>query len=217
MKRRRFALFVPTGLALVTAVSLTACGGSGDAKSGARGGARTGDGASAEPSAARTPGVARPVIEVPADLTYRFDWPRTGDREKDAVLSDTEQRVRAVDMAVARQKPLDHAYRFYSRGAAAASSQEFIQSFVDSGSRITGKKRYFEPEVRVSGDGTAAFTYCEDQGEAFNQDLKTGEVQRTRRTADSYVLYTTRLRVDEHGVWAVEKMLSERGSAACRP
>ncbi|MGW4735834.1 hypothetical protein ACWEQC_42950 [Streptomyces shenzhenensis] len=45
----------------------------------------------------------RPKIELPSDLTYTFDWPKTGDPDKDAVLSDSEQSIKAVDLAIVNQ------------------------------------------------------------------------------------------------------------------
>ncbi|MET7452357.1 hypothetical protein ABZT03_10765 [Streptomyces sp. NPDC005574] len=215
---RRLTLFAATTLTAVAALSLSACGSGND---GAKGndkiaGAGAGSEVSASPSASRSNAADRPKIELPSDLTYTFEWPKTGDEDKDAVLADSEQFVRAVDMAVAEQDPLGRAYRFYSDGEAAAGSRKFIQEFVDYKDRITGAKRYYDANVKINSDGTAGLVYCEDQNKAYNRSIKTGRTDVTPVSKDNYVLYGSRLRVNKQGVWVTETLASQRGSAACQ-
>ncbi|WP_329299956.1 hypothetical protein OG410_17140 [Streptomyces sp. NBC_00659] len=215
---RRSRLLATAAVGASAALLLTACGGGGD-KPKANDkivGADTGDKASASPSAGATQSTGRPKIELPSDLTYTFEWPKTGDKDKDAVLSDSEQFIKAVDMAIAVQNPLHKAYRFYSEGTAAAGSQKFIQEFVDYKDRITGAKRYYNSKVAINSDGTAAFVYCEDQNKAYNKSLKTGKTEVTSKSKDNYVLYSSLLRVNKQGVWVTEKLTSQRGSIACQ-
>ncbi|MEU4167494.1 hypothetical protein AB0F46_11470 [Streptomyces sp. NPDC026665] len=197
---------------------LSACGGGGDKPKAQDeiAGADTGGEESASPGASATQEAGRPKIELPSDLTYSFEWRKTGDKDKDAVLSDSEQFIKAVDMAIAEQDPLDKAYRFYSEGTAAAGSQKFIQEFVDYKDRITGAKRYYEPKVTINSDGTAAFVYCEDQNTAYNKSLKTGKTEVTSKSNDNYVRYESLLRVNGQGVWVTETLTSQRGSVACQ-
>ncbi|MFI8210565.1 hypothetical protein [Streptomyces werraensis] len=150
-------------------------------------------------------------------MTYTFEWPRTGDEDKDAVLSDSEQRIKAVDMAIAEQDPLHEAYRFYTEGTAAAGTEKWIQSFVDHKARTTGVTRFYDADVTVNKNGTAALVYCEDQGKAYNKILETGKVDVTPVSEDSYVVYVATLRKNENGVWVTERLSSQRGSARCRP
>ncbi|OON76031.1 hypothetical protein B1H18_22105 [Streptomyces tsukubensis] len=177
-------------------------------------GADTEEGA-ASPTASASAASGRPKVELPSDLTYTFDWSKTGDKEKDAVLADSEQFVKSVDMAIAEQDPHGKAYRFYSEGEAAAGSQKFIQEFVDYKDRITGAKRYYNANVKINSDGTAGFVYCEDQNKAYNKSLKTGKADVTPASKDNYVLYSSRLRAKK-GVWITETLTAQRGSAACR-
>ncbi|MFF3380103.1 hypothetical protein ACFYXF_45005 [Streptomyces sp. NPDC002680] len=219
MKRR--SLPVAAALVASAALLLTACGGDdGESKDNDKiAGADTGSETSASPTAsasASADSADRPKIELPADLTYTFEWPKTGDKDKDAVLSDSEQFIKAVDMAIAEQDPLNKAYQFYSEGEAAAGSQKFIQEFVDYKDRITGAKRYFDAKVNVNSDGTAGLVYCEDQNKAYNKSLKTGKTNVTAASKDNYVLYSSRLRVNENGIWITETLTSQRGSSACQ-
>ncbi|MET9389825.1 hypothetical protein ABZY20_05320 [Streptomyces sp. NPDC006624] len=217
---RRPTLLAALTLTAAAALTLSACG-SDDSSQGKDNdkiaGADTGD--KAPPSATSSAAGAgdRPTIELPSDVTYKFEWKKTGDTDKDAVLSDAEQRIRAVDMAIAKQDPLDKAYRFYSEGAAAAGSQKYIQEFVDHKARTTGLTRYYNESVTIKDDGTAALVYCEDQSKAFNRFLKTGKTDVTPVTKDSYVVYAGTLRRNDKGVWVTERLISQRGSAKCRP
>ena len=221
MKRR--SLPVAAALVATAAMPLTACGGA-DGESTSKdndkaAGADTGSETSASPTPSASASAAsadRPKIELPSDLTYTFDWPKTGDADKDAVLADSEQFIKAVDMAIAEQNPLDKAYQFYAEGEAAAESQKFIQEFVDYKDRITGAKQYFDAKVNVNSDGTAGLVYCEDQSKAYNKSLTTGKTDVTAASKNSYVLYSSRLRGDEHGIWITETLTSQRGSSVCQ-
>ncbi|MEU0431075.1 hypothetical protein ABZ153_05415 [Streptomyces sp. NPDC006290] len=215
---RRPRLLATAAAGATAALLLTACGGGGDKpKANDKiAGADTGGATSAAPGAGATQSVGRPKIELPSDLTYTFEWPKTGDKGKDAVLNDSEQFIKAVDMAIAEQDPLHKAYRFYSEGTAAAGSQKFIQEFVDYKDRITGAKRYYNSKVKINSDGTAGFVYCEDQNKAYNKSLKTGKTDVTAKSKDNYVLYSSLLRVNKQDIWITEKLTSQRGSTACQ-
>lgn len=224
-RRRRRPLLTVTALCAVAAFSLSACGGGDDASDDKAdkpvAGADTSGGSSPSASAGPSPRASavpgRPKIELPADLTYDFEWPKTGDAKKDAVMADTQQRIRAVHMAVARQDPRDPAFRYYSEGEAAAGSQTFVQQFVATGDRITGVARYDKPNVKVNGDGTAGFVYCEDQSKGYRKNVKTGKIKKSQGSKDDYVLYNARLRLNDKGVWITERLISEVGSATCMP
>jgi hypothetical protein len=200
---------------------LTACGGGdgkpdGDAEAA---GAGAGSDASASPSVSvsASTSVERPKIELPSDLAYDFEWRKTGDEDKDAVLADGELFIKATDQAIANQDPLDPAYRFYSTGKLAAATQKYVRRFVDHQARTTGVYRFYDESVILRGDGTAALTYCEDQGKAYNRYVKTGKVDRTPVTKNSYIFYKTALKKNPDGVWVTQDMLSERASSRCRP
>ncbi|MFD4629332.1 hypothetical protein ACFVYR_07600 [Streptomyces sp. NPDC058284] len=181
-------------------------------------GAEQGGEKSPSPSGPAKSAADRPKIELPSDLTYEFEWSKTGDKSKDAVLADTEQYLKAVDLAIAEQKPLHKAYRFYSEGEAAAGSQKFVQEYVDYKDRITGTKRYFHARVDVTGDKTAGIVYCEDQSKAHNKSLKTGKTAKASAPSkDDFVLYSSRLHRNDKGVWITETTTSDRGNATCQP
>ncbi|MFH8856416.1 hypothetical protein [Streptomyces rochei] len=218
MNRRRPTLLAALTLTAAAALTLSACGS--DDKPASDNdkiaGADTGTESSKSPSESAPAEPDRPKIELPTDVTYEFEWDKTGDPVKDAVLHDAEQRIRAVDLAIAEQNALHEAYRFYSEGEAAAGSQKYIQEFIDHKARTTGVTRYYQEDVNVKDDGTASLVYCEDQSKAFNKFIETGKTDVTDVSPDSYVLYASTLRKNEKGVWVTERLVSERGSAKCQ-
>jgi hypothetical protein len=213
----------PTVLAALTltaaaALTLSACGGDSDgSKANDKiAGADTDTKKPASPTASAA-AADRPKIELPSDLRYAFEWKKTNDADEKAVLSDGEQFIKATDQAIANQDTLDPAYRFYSEGELAASTEKYVKRFVDHGARTTGTYRFYNESVTVRGDGTATLTYCEDQGKAYNKYVKTGKVDKTPVTKNSYVFYNTVLKKNDVGVWVTQDMLSERASSKCQP
>ncbi|MCX4568935.1 MULTISPECIES: hypothetical protein [Streptomyces] len=217
---RRPTLLAALALTATAALTLSACGSDDDTPAKDKdtiAGADTGDKKSASPSASASASADRPEIELPSDVTHKFEWPKTGDKDKDAILSDSQQRIKAVDMAIAEQDPLHEAYRFYTEGAAAAGSEKFIQEFVDHKARTTGVTRFYDASVTVNKDGTAGLVYCEDQGKAYNKFLETGKTDVTPVSENSYVIYAASLRKNKNGVWVTERLTSQRGSEKCQP
>ncbi|MEU6453343.1 hypothetical protein [Streptomyces sp. NPDC047065] len=220
MTRRRPALLAALTLTAAAALTLSACGGddSSSDKNDKIAGADTGSSAPSASSTASEPATAdRPKIELPSDLSYKFEWPKTGDKDKDAVLADSEQSIKAVDLAIVNQDALDKAYLTYYEGEAAASTQEFIQAYVKENARVTGAYRYYDAVVNVRAKDSASLVYCEDQSRAYDMYLKPKKVNKTPVTKNSYVLYNTQLARNDNGIWVVEKMLSQRGSDKCQP
>ncbi|MEU2990399.1 hypothetical protein ABZ772_08180 [Streptomyces griseoincarnatus] len=211
MNRRTVSL---TTLAVTTALSLAACG-SEEPDAPAKGSGK--ETVPTVPASSAPASDGRPAVELPSDLSYTFDWPKTGDKEKDAVLADSEQSIKAVDQAIVNQNALDKAYLYYYEGEAAAQTERFIQAYVDAKARVTGKYRYYNPAVQVRDGGEASLVYCEDQSKAFDMYLKDRKVNKTPVTENSHVLDTTQLRKNDRGVWVITKLLSERGHDQCQP
>nr|WP_202425389.1 hypothetical protein [Streptomyces sp. HUCO-GS316] len=207
-------------LTAAAALSLSACGSddsSKDKDNDKIAGADRGSETSSSPTASAPTGSDRPKIELPSDLKYTFDWPKTGDKNKDAVLADSEQSIRAVDLAIVNQNALDKAYLYYYEGEAAAGTQEFIQAYVKAKARVTGAYRFYDAVANVRGSDSASLVYCEDQSKAYDMYLEPRKIDKTPVTKNSYVLYNTQLSKNDKGVWVIEEMLSQRGSDKCQP
>jgi hypothetical protein len=201
---------------LVTAVGLllTGCS-SGDQSSGPIKGVQTAAPSPAAPSASSS--VQRPKITLPSDLHLVFEGDKTGDSTKDAVLYDNEQFIEATHQAIARSNPDDKAYQFYAEGPAGPDTYKWIKTFVDAGMRSTGMARYYEREVMIGSEGSATIGYCEDESKAYGKDLKSGKVEATPVTKNSYVYYAGSVKRNSKGIWVAEQMTSQRGAARCQP
>ncbi|MFD4574897.1 hypothetical protein ACFWNK_20565 [Streptomyces sp. NPDC058417] len=215
MKRR--TLPVAVALAATTTLLLTACGGGGEAgvKDEIAGADRSGAKASAAPSA--RPGVERPAVALPADLTDTFEKWRTGDAVEDAILGDVAERVDATNYAITEADPDVPALRFYYGGGALADARDWVRTVTEDGYSLTGTNRYYDPKVDVFDAKSAGVVYCEDQGKAYAKERDTGKVLKTEVTDKSYVLYTTRVEKNAQGVWQTTKLSSQRSHASCTP
>jgi hypothetical protein len=59
--------------------------------------------------------------------------------------------------------------------------------------------------------------YCSDESKAFLKHRKTGKIDNTPTTAQSYVLYNTDLTENAQGVWQTDNISSVRGAKQCQP
>ncbi|WP_282702852.1 hypothetical protein [Streptomyces sp. CC219B] len=202
------------------ALLLTACGG-GDSKSDDDSdkiaGADVGSEKSASPAASASNSVERPTITLPSDVKDVFIPEETGDSVKDAILKDNAELIRALDAAIVAQNPRLPALEFYTEGEGAVSAQQWVQGFKDAGWTVTGTTRYFNRDVKVKSDTSAAIGYCADESKAYSKVIKTGEVKGTKVSKDSYVAYSARVAKNKQGIWELVKITSVRGAAGCQP
>ncbi|CAM5324074.1 Lipoprotein OS=Streptomyces alboniger OX=132473 GN=CP975_24840 PE=4 SV=1 [Streptomyces alboniger] len=200
------------------ALLLTSCGNDDKPKDDKIAGAEQGGGGDEKstPPSDPAPSADRPEIKLPSDVSFAFDWPKTGDKAKDAVLADREQAIKAVDMAIAEKAPAHKALRFYYEGEAAANAQKYVQEYVKADARTTGAYRYYNATVTADGD-SAGLTYCEDQSKAYDKYLKKDKVDKGPATKNSYVLYAAQLSKNTTDVWVTTKLTATRGSEKCQP
>lgn len=215
VKKTLLAAAAVTSAALV----LTACGGDGDSGGGKddiKGADSPSASASATGDADTRPG--HPKITLPSDLDVTFEGFTTGDKAKDAVLADSAARVRAMDAAKVEGKTMTDAVRFYTDPTALVAAQKSLKFYADKGYSVTGKFRYYDQKVTLSGSGFGAeLTYCGDESKGFASVRKTGKVLTTPVDKDSYVRYSALLRKNDKGVWQTASMSTDRGAAACQP
>ncbi|MFI8302246.1 hypothetical protein ACIF80_02125 [Streptomyces sp. NPDC085927] len=220
---RRPTLLAALALTATAALTLSACGGSdeGSAKdkdSDKIAGADTGDEKSASPSESSAPAAGgRPKIDFPSDAKNVFDYEKTGDPVKDAVLADSALSVNSVDEAIFVGSTDTEALGFYNAEKALSGSITYALRYIKKGDSWVGETRYFDYKVSLSGANGAYVTYCSDESKSFIKNKKTGKVENTPTTADSYVLYNTKLEKRADGVWQTTDVASNRGSKECQP
>ncbi|MET9405629.1 hypothetical protein ABZX90_07580 [Streptomyces sp. NPDC002935] len=216
---RRPRLLATAVVGATAALLLTACGGGDDEPKGNDkiAGADTGGETSASPSASATESAGRPKIELPSDLTLTFEGSKTGDSIKDAVLADNAERMRAVDAAITGTDLKGEALGYYNTGKALEAALTWVQQFKDAGATLTGEARYYDRTVTLKGKASASLTFCADEGKGYSKDKKTGKINKTPVTKNSYVFYNTRLDKSSEGVWQTSQIISTRGAAQCQP
>ncbi|MEU3901339.1 hypothetical protein [Streptomyces sp. NPDC045251] len=219
MIRRRPTLLTALTLTAAAALTLTACG-SDDSASGDNdkiAGADTGSEKPASPSPSSSDAGGRPKIALPSDAKNVFEYRKTGDAAKDAVLKDSTLSVNSVDEAIFKGSTDTEALGFYNTESALSDSITYVLGYVDKQRTWVGETRYFDYKVNLVKDDQAYVTYCSDESKSFIKDKKTGKVEDTPTTADSYVLYNTKLAKNTDGVWQTTDIASDRGSEACQP
>jgi hypothetical protein len=218
----RSSLPLAVALAASAGLLLSACGGGGSDSSDKIATSSTGPAATAAAtttaSATASDDVKRPSTALPKDLTMTFDWPRTGDATKDAVLRDGEQYVRALKRASAEGDIKDPAYLFYSRDDALSYAHDQIKANIDGGWAPTGHDHYYAAKVDVVNSGSATLSFCRDQSKVFSKNVKTGKVVRGTPNADSFILYNLLLVHDSasNGVWQSSRITVIEGAKQCR-
>jgi hypothetical protein len=216
---RRPTVLAAAALTAVAALSLSACG-SGDDSSkdnDKTAGADTGDksSASASPSAFTSTTADRPEIKLPSDLTMKFEGEKTGDSVKDAVLSDSAERMRAVNAAIAGTDPKEEAIGFYNSGKALEAAVTWVGKFKKASLGITGTIRYYDRTVTLQGSKTASVVFCADESKGYAKELKTGKAKVTTPSDEDFILYNTRLQKNSDGVWQTTGIVSTAGVKQC--
>ncbi|MFB6557285.1 hypothetical protein [Streptomyces sp. NPDC056405] len=220
MNRRRPTLLAALTLTAAAALTLSACGSDDDSAvkdSDKIAGADTGGETSVSPSPSASDADGRPKIELSSDAKNVFDYEKTGDAAKDAVLADSTLSVNSVDEAIFKGSTDTKALGFYNTESALSDSITYALGYINKKNTWVGETRYFDYKVNLVEDDQAYVTYCSDESKSFIKNKKTDKVKKTPTTADSYVLYNTKLAKSTKGVWQTTDIASNRGSEACQP
>ncbi|MFJ1650450.1 hypothetical protein ACIOC2_03350 [Streptomyces sp. NPDC088337] len=184
MTRRRA---LPTTAATLTALAtltLTACGGGGDGKSGDIKGADTATPTVSAPSAADT---QRPDMSLPSDLQVQFDVTRPSDTRHAAALDSAKNYILALNHGITAQDPDDPAYQFYSLGNATKYARGQIQGWVEDDWTATGTDSYYEVRTDdVASSLGVLVRMCRDQSKFYGKNVKTQKIRYTKESLDSY-------------------------------
>ncbi|MEV6313917.1 hypothetical protein [Streptomyces sp. NPDC051776] len=160
----------------------------------------------------------RPKIEFPKGSGRNvFEGTKTGDPKKDAVLADLTQGIDSVDEAIFKGSLKSRALAFYNVDKALVTSSDYVKGYVDKGQSWVGTTRYSDWRITPRDDGAVSVVYCSDESKSNISDRKTGKVDKTPTSADSYVLYNARLKKNSSGVWQTVDVVSERGADQCQP
>lgn len=207
---------VTTALAASAALILTACGsGGGDDSSDKIEGA--GDGGKKASASASSPsqqeGSKRPEIKLPKSFQIDFTSWKNSDPKLQAIMDDGKERLLASYAAIIKQDPQYDGFTFYNTSDALRTGTEWVKGFTDENLTLIGEGRVFQPQPRISPDGSGTLFYCVDEGKGSTKNTKTGKVTATPAD-DALVLYRTKLSKTKEGVWKTTMVQTERG--ACK-
>ncbi|MEV6751781.1 hypothetical protein [Streptomyces sp. NPDC051214] len=216
---RRPTLLAATALTAAAVLSLAACGGGdGDSKESDKiAGAESGEMRESPSPTASEDGIDRPEITLPKSVKYAFEGGSTGDKTKDAVLADNERNLKAIDSAITvGEDSAQAALKFYNEDKALVSAASYIKSFYDDDRSFVGTTRYYQREVNLRADDTAALTYCADATKTYPMDRKTKKVDRSApASADDYTFFSEQLKKNSEGVWQSVNVTSGPGAKKC--
>ncbi|MFJ9045243.1 hypothetical protein [Streptomyces sp. NPDC102347] len=217
---RRPTLLAALALTATAALTLSACGSDDDSPSkdsDAIAGADTGGKKSASPTPSESTSDGRPKITFPADAKNVFEDGKTGDPTKDEILADSAAGINAVDEAIFKGSTGTEALGFYNAGKSLSSAITYAQRYIDANDTWTGETRYFDRKATLSGAKKAYVTYCSDESKSYIKNKKTGKVDKSPATSNSYVLYNAALTKNAEGVWQTTDIVSKRGAKECQP
>ncbi|MFD8686882.1 hypothetical protein [Streptomyces sp. NPDC059651] len=216
MNRR--TLPIATALTAAAVLLLAACGSENKPEANDKiAGADKGETKSASPSPLPEGNAKRPDTPLPGDVKDSFEGWKNSDPTKDAVLADAAHAMTATNYAITQGNPDEPALAFYHRGNALAGAAEWVKTFVDAGITYTGTVRYYNPELQMFDSKSGGLVFCADESRAFSKDKKTGKINKTPVTKNSYVLYSTRLDKNTDGVWQTSELKSKKGQDKCTP
>ncbi|WP_033240066.1 hypothetical protein [Streptomyces albidoflavus] len=208
MARRPLPLAALTAAAALT---LTACGGSGepDDIKGA------GGSASAEPSEQpEGSDKGRPSFTMPKSFKLEFrDW-RSDDPSEQAILDDGREQLRAGYAAIGEGDPDADYFAFYNTKVGLSGGKEWIKSYSDKNVTVIGELPVYDAKAALvgKGDNLASLTYCTDESKAYTENRETGKKVGNPEGTEPTVQYVTTLRKSEEGVWQTDNVKSERGA-----
>ncbi|MER5545794.1 hypothetical protein ABT072_25840 [Streptomyces sp. NPDC002589] len=211
----RPARLVTAVLTASIALVLTACGSGGgdDSSSGKIKGSDTGASDSPSTTASAASGTKRPEITLPKSLQVTFSGWTNSDPKLQAILDDGREQLLGSYSAIVEANPESNAMTFYNTGAALATGKEWISGFVKKDLTLVGTAQAYNPQTRVSPDGSGTLFYCVDESKGSTKDRKTGEITNT--PADkAHVLYQTKLSKNDTGVWQTTSVTTTQGG--CR-
>ncbi|EPD54702.1 hypothetical protein HMPREF1211_07939 [Streptomyces sp. HGB0020] len=211
-KVNRSARLVTAALTVSTAMLLTACGsgGSDDSSSDKIKGADAGAASSSSASASAASDIKRPKITLPRSLQVTFSGWKNSDPKLQAILDDGRQQLLGSYSAIVEADAESEAMTFYNTGVALTTGKEWVNGFVKNDLTLIGEARAYNPQTRISPDGSGTLFYCVDESKGATKNRKTGETTNT--PADkAQVLYRTKLSKNDAGVWQTTTVTTTQG------
>ncbi|MEV6756226.1 hypothetical protein [Streptomyces sp. NPDC051214] len=227
MNRSRALPAAVVSLTAATALLLSGCGGGGDDKDSGKdkiagadeGGAKK----STSPSASKSdvPGIERPMMQLPSDVSLVFDEVNVSQPEQAAAASDAQSFVRAIRYGITEQDVDSAAYKFYSeyKSPAQAYAKDQIKQRVDRGLTISGEMRFSRTKVTPAvNKKTSVVSFCSDSTKLYSKEVKTKKVHHTKPSVNDYYSWQVLMTPSKNakGLWRAQKVQVQEKAEECR-
>ncbi|WP_405563284.1 hypothetical protein [Streptomyces sp. NBC_01180] len=224
MNRSR-VLPVAVSFAAAAALLLTGCGGgdkgsSNDKIAGADDGGAKKTAAPSKPAPSKAPGIDRPVMKLPSDVSLVFDKTSLSNADQVAALGDAENFVRSIVYGVTKQDANNSAYEFYSEYQSPAQqyAKQQISKNIDLGLTVTGVGHYTGARVQmVKGTKSAVATFCDNDTKFYSKEVKSGKIHRTKESVSDYTFWQVGMTPSAagKGLWRAKEIKVQGDAAQC--
>lgn len=153
-------------------------------------------------------------FHLPSGTQINLTIASTGDAKKDAVAQAVGNAIQADYEAEAGGGAHDVNLAKYYTGTALGTETANISAYLGRGKIIGGTDRFYKVVPTISASHAGA-TYCEDQTQTYDLDVKTGKHTPNPPGSDNYVMHQVVLVQGSGGAWQVSNFTSLIGAAQC--
>ncbi|NJP66127.1 hypothetical protein [Streptomyces spiramenti] len=157
----------------------------------------------------------RPEIDLGDDFENVYEDDETGDETTDAILRDSRGYFDAVDAAIIHQDTEHPALSYYIAGDALAATMDLIVPLIEANRVPIGEARIYNRAATAVDDSTATVSFCREFSDVSNVDKGSGEVLSPPDPDAKAALYTTRLELNDDGVWQTVEYGGAREADEC--
>jgi hypothetical protein len=215
----RTSLPVAAAVAVSAGLLLTACGGGGSDSSDKIQSSSTGTptvtATTAKPSPTATASEpSAPKFALPADAKVEFTGFESPDAATKSVLRDVKNAVMSMQEADSKGQSTANLKRYFIPLQAAVAADSSID-YRKSGYTITGTVKDYLPTVKFDAPNRAQVTYCEDERQAFDKEIATGKVDRSKPSLQDFSLWRMGMAKNAAGDWQVASYSQQKGVSKC--
>lgn len=159
-----------------------------------------------------------PDLTMPADVTFQFNMPTTGDAAKDAALKGLAQaetaKYKATELGTSDGPIVDD---FFILDAGRTVRQYLVRKVNDS-TTVTGTDFYYNWKFGQATPDNKGFqiTYCEDQNKFFAKSRTTGQQLSQPSGLAQILSRTVNMVLDKDGRWKAGLYNWKTGDATCQ-
>ena len=170
----------------------------------------------AKPSpTATTAQPATPKFTLPPDAKVVFTGYDGPDAATKSVLRDVKNAVLSMQEAEGKGQGSTPNLKRYFIPLQAATASDTALWYHKNGLTITGTVKDYRPTVKFDAPDRVQVSYCEDERQAFDKVVATGEVKRTKPSLQDFSLWRMGMAKNAAGDWQVADYSQQEGVSKC--